>query len=55
LIVDGIDLLKRHDGSLMPMVLPCVEFGYASDDEADAAREKFLEAMEGVATVKGLG
>ena len=34
---------------------PCVEFGYASYEEAEAGWEKLLEALKGVATVKGLG
>ena len=34
---------------------PCVEFGYASYEEVEAGREKLLEALKGVATVKGLG
>jgi hypothetical protein len=34
---------------------PCVEFGYASYGDAEVGREKLLEALKSVATVKGLG
>jgi hypothetical protein len=34
---------------------PCVEFGYASYEEAEAGWEKLLEALKSAATVKGLG
>ena len=34
---------------------PCVEFGYASYEDAEVGREKLLKALKMVATVKGLG
>ena len=33
---------------------PCVEFGYASYEDAEVGREKLLEALKNVVTVKGL-
>ena len=34
---------------------PCVEFGYASYEDAEVGREKLLEALKNVVTVNGLG
>jgi hypothetical protein len=34
---------------------PCVEFGYASYEDAEVGREKLLEALKNVVTVKRLG
>jgi hypothetical protein len=34
---------------------PCVEFGYASYAEAKAGREKLLEWLKSVVTVKAIG
>ena len=34
---------------------PCVEFAFASYEDAEVGREKLLEALKNVVTVKGLG